>query len=304
MPVSPLCQVADGLGPFGGTLNGVNITASNTISIKLDDITGVVDWYLQVTGTDETSVAPSLTGVNIMTNKVATPSTVVTFTAPVGAGKAFLFQSTVTGPGGPLTTTFCLYIVTVHGFRVGATGEMRETNATFGWAAILNPLIRSGAPVLRYDDTMVPPLIGAATIQQAIDYLKAASGGSGKPSIVSTLPVEYSTAAVPNFLEAPFRVQQVGLISKVWIFRRYAGTIGVTRVDVLLNGVSIFGAAPNMPQVTALSGDYAYDEKLPALAVVPGDRIEFVLHAVETYSAGPTPQEDGPEGLTMVLEFA
>ena len=264
----------------------------------------MVDWYLQVLGTDETSSSPVLAGVSNITNKVSTPGTTVTFTAPAGVGKAFLFQSIVTGTGGPLTSTFGLYILTAHGFRVGATGEQRETSASFGWAAILNPMIRSGALVLRYDDTLALPALGAQTIQQAIDTLKAGSGGSGVPSFWSSLPVEYSTAVTPGFLEAPFRVQQAGTIAKVWIFRRYAGTLGRTRVDVLLNGVSIYGGVTAaMPQVLASAGDYAYNETLVSVPLLAGDRIEFVLHAVETFSSGTTPQEDGPEGLMMVLEL-
>jgi len=185
MPVSPFSVVQDGAGPFVGTLNGVNLTPGNLISIKLSNFTSVVDWYLQVTGTDETSTPPVLSGVNIISNKVNTPSTVVTFPMPLGAGRAFLFSSTVTGPGGPLTTTFTVYVLTVHGFRVGATGEQRETNATFGWAAILNPLIRTGAGVIRYDDTLALPVTGATNVQDIIDILKGISPISGTSTDVT-----------------------------------------------------------------------------------------------------------------------
>jgi len=68
MPISPLCQVKDGAGPYVGTLNGVNVTAGNVISIQLAVPAGVTDWYLQVTGTDETTTSPTLVPVNIVDN--------------------------------------------------------------------------------------------------------------------------------------------------------------------------------------------------------------------------------------------
>jgi len=306
MPVSPLCLVQDGLGPFVGTLNGVNVTAGNTMSIQLAAPAGVVDWYLQVTGTDETSTTPSLTSVNILTNKVTSPGTTVTFPMPLGAGRAYLFQSTVTGPGGPLTTTFTLYVLTLHGFRVGATGEQRETNATFGWAAILNPLIRSGAPVVRYDDGLNAPTLGANTVQEAIDILKAAvppPSSGGDTIFFATLFGEYSGAVTPGFMEAPYLVTRPRVLTAVDLLRRVAGTSGISRVDVRVNGVSIFGLPVNMPQVSAGSGNYAFSLKLPSVIVFPYAHIEIVLEEAETYLAGPTPEEDGPEGLFVALHF-
>lgn len=181
MAVSPFCEVQDGANPYVSTTNGVNVTQGNVISIRLADTTDVTHWYLQVTGTDETSTSPSLTNVNVVTNEVSTPGTVVQFTAPAVAGKTYLFQSTVTGSGGPLVTTFTVYILTEHGFRVGSTGEQREGNTNHGWAAIVNPVIRSGAPVLRYDDTQAPAS-GSNTIQGALDWVKTQVGTPTPPS--------------------------------------------------------------------------------------------------------------------------
>jgi hypothetical protein len=559
------------------TPNGVNVTASNTISIKLNDITGVADWYLQVTGTDETSTNPTLTGVNIITSLVASPGTVVTFTMAAGAGRAFLFKSIVTGPGGPVETSFAIYVLTVHGFRVGATGEEREGNTNFGWASTLNPLIRTGAGVIRFDDSLTSPSTGSATTQQIIDYLKGitqtggdliiftpaaphmgnvfgdwaelcsyigtlpdgsnpkirftanftipsvgmpptgwpqgkgtwesnslntgaivvdipdgvkidmlmginnglgvnihpsseygvfnwsefapgmdpwilavgqgahlanqgtkaaiispgipftqtyvviafnqatnaipppntapwvklsntdvailsqvvcgpfgggqdgwivgtgssliyingadspdpfitpgpfvahypagwvgpapskvqgsaarninyddtlalpATGatntqeiidflksgvGAGRPPITTTIYGEYSSADVPGLLDAPFPITTAGTITGLRIFRRRPGSgiIG-TRVNVKLNGVSLFVAAPPPPEVFPIDGAYASSSALTSTPVVPGDRVEFYLESVESFSAGPTPQEDGPEGLTVYLDL-
>jgi hypothetical protein len=177
MAVRPLCQVKDGGGSFVATTDGVSVTAGQTLTIRLADVTDVVAWFLVLTGTDETTFPPALASVNPSTNQVSSPGAQVTFTLPGGAGRALIFESTVTGPGGPQVTTFALYVPTTHGYRVGATGEQREGSTSYGWVTKLNPLIRQGAPVVRYDDTMASPTLGASTVQGALDALKALTGG-------------------------------------------------------------------------------------------------------------------------------
>lgn len=208
MTVSPLCLVADGVGPFNPTANGVDVTTGTTISITLADTTDVSQWYLQVIGTDELSTAPALTNVNVLTHEVVSPSSTVTFTMPASRGRAILIRSTTAGVGGPIATTFAVYTLTLLATRVGAVGEKRETNATYGWATILNPVIRTGAPVLAYDDSLVGPTTGATSIQEAIDWLKV-NGGSGLPfSITSfaqtgaTLVEVGQSVATPAFTAA------------------------------------------------------------------------------------------------------
>lgn len=143
MPLSPICLVQDGAGPFVGTNNGVDVTPNNTISIMLQDTTDAVEWYLEVFGTDELSTTPVLTDVGVG-GLVTTPSTVVTFEFPNNTGRAFGFKSTVTGTGGPLETTFGIFSLTSFSTRVGFVTETREGDLDFGWATKLNPLIRSG----------------------------------------------------------------------------------------------------------------------------------------------------------------
>ena len=143
MPVNPLCEVKDGAGSYVPTLNGVNITPGHAISIRLADFTSVTDWYIQVLGTDELSTPPPLGSVDPLTHQVVTPSAIVTFNAPNALGRAFLFQSTVLGPGGPQVTTFAVYLLTALGKRVGSAGETREGDTDFGWAVYVNPLIRN-----------------------------------------------------------------------------------------------------------------------------------------------------------------
>jgi len=144
MAITPLCVVKDGLGPFVPTTGGVDATPSNTISVKLVNSFGVVDWFLQVLGTDELSTNPILTSVNPFTNQVLSPVTVVTFTFPGAPGSAVGFKSTVTGTGGPVEVTFGIYSLTPFLTRVGFVTETREGDVGFGWASKLNPLIRNG----------------------------------------------------------------------------------------------------------------------------------------------------------------
>lgn len=176
MALSPLVLVQDGAGLWVATTNGVDVTPGNTISIKLVDTSDAVDWYLQILGTDELITYPALVGVNPLDNKVTTTTTVVTFTMPAGFGHALRFQSQVTGTGGPLTTTFGIYALTAHGRRVGASTEEREGNSTYGWITITNPILRSGAAVVYYNDAAVGPPFGVSTVQGALDYLKAGGG--------------------------------------------------------------------------------------------------------------------------------
>jgi hypothetical protein len=144
MPLSPICLVQNGVGPFVPTTNGVDVTPGNTISVKLNDPSSVVEWYLQVIGTDELSTTPTLTDVDPVTHKVLTPTTVVTFLFPSSSGRAVGLKSEVTGTGGPLEVTFGTYSLTAFSTRVGFVLETREGDTDYGWATKLNPLIRSG----------------------------------------------------------------------------------------------------------------------------------------------------------------
>lgn len=154
MAASPHVLVQDGSGSFinpddpsyADYRNGVNITSGNTISIKLASTDSVGQWNLRILGTDETSTNPTLSGVDPTTGIVSTPSTVVTFSAPVGSvAKTYIFRSVVNNGGSDYTTTFGLYILTSTGFRVGAVGERFESNLIFGWTSLINRFIRVGA---------------------------------------------------------------------------------------------------------------------------------------------------------------
>ncbi len=127
------------------TTNGVDVTASSTVTIALVDTAGVKQWNLSCINTDETNVAATVTaGLTInLVNKTAT------FTAPA-AGSALIFQSKVNNgrnadgtPNPTLTTTFGVYVLTATSLRVGAFGEKTEGSATFGWVVKVNNMIRN-----------------------------------------------------------------------------------------------------------------------------------------------------------------
>ena len=182
MPISPLCLVQNGASPYTSTLNGVDVTPNNTISIKLDDTTGVADWYLEFVGSDELAATPVLANVDPFTHKVLTPAAIASFAMENATGRALLFKSTVVGALGSVETTFSVYTLTAQGRRVAAAGETLEGDAGYGWAATLNPIIRSGALILPYDDSLTAPPIGVTTIQQAIDVLKITGGTPSGPA--------------------------------------------------------------------------------------------------------------------------
>jgi len=183
MPVSPICEVREGAGPFVPTAGGVNITPGSLVTVRLADTTDVTDWYLVLSGTDETTVPPALTGVDPVTHKVTTPATLVVFTMPAAKGTSLLFSSTTEGAGGPLTGTFGLYALTEGGRRVGSTGETREGSLAHGWVYLVNPLIRDGASVIWYNDGA--PALGTSNVQAALDALKTTIYGR---AIAATAP--------------------------------------------------------------------------------------------------------------------
>lgn len=178
MPLSPLCTVSDNGGPFLPTTGGINVGANDSIQIQLANPTGVTSWYLVVYGTDEITSAPTLTNVNPGTGLVTSPTSIVAFVYPgLPVGRSIVFQSTVTSGSNTVQTTFAIYSPSPNGDRVAAVGETREGNSNFGWAAILNPIMRQGAGYLYYDDNLLTPPTGFYTIQGALDYLKGHSAG-------------------------------------------------------------------------------------------------------------------------------
>jgi len=149
MTVSPLVRVqfsSDLSHAWNPTSGGVDVTPGDTVSIQLDDTLGVGSWYLTVVGVDEVTANPPVL-VNVLTSPdtpglVVSPTSIVSFTVPVGRGQAYILRSSVNGPS--ITTTFGIFVRTAAGFRVGAVGERFEGDPVFGWTTTLNQFIRNG----------------------------------------------------------------------------------------------------------------------------------------------------------------
>lgn len=143
---SPTCEVKNGSGAYEATTNGVDVTPSNTITIKLVSGSGVRSWSCECIGTDDLSDADDVTDALVVDPLART----ATFTAPA-KGRALIFRSQVNGgvdingeAQASYTTTFGVFTRTEGGKRVLATNATTESNEEFGWIAEVNELIRDG----------------------------------------------------------------------------------------------------------------------------------------------------------------
>jgi hypothetical protein len=138
---SPLCTVN-----ASSTLNGVNVTASSTVTIALGSSAGVKGWSLICSSTDNAQVATTITA-SLTINYVAFTAT---FTAP-STPCALIFQSQVNGglTNGVVdptqTTTFGIYIPAPNGCRLAAFDETLEGDATYGWTTKFNAVVLAGS---------------------------------------------------------------------------------------------------------------------------------------------------------------
>src|SRR5687767_11240352 len=89
---SPLCEVKDGAGAYASAVGGVDVTPSNTITIRLISQVDVDAWSITCATTDDTSDADTVTASLTIDSTLKT----ATFTAPA-AGKAYRFRSKVNG---------------------------------------------------------------------------------------------------------------------------------------------------------------------------------------------------------------
>ena len=137
---SPVCTVNG-----SSTVNGANVTSPSTVTVALSDPSGVGPWSLVCVGTDELNTTAAINaGISINT---ATHT--ATFPAPA-QGSALVFQSQVNGGlngNGTVdptkTTTFGVFNKSGNGCRPLAFGETLESNASFGWIADLNQMLRN-----------------------------------------------------------------------------------------------------------------------------------------------------------------
>lgn len=197
---SPLCQVKDGAGAYGPTLNGVNVTPTHTITIKLADATGVKLWSVACIDTDDLSDADTITAGLTIDSSAKTAS----FTAPA-AGSALIFQSKIGinalgfnangAPDATFTTTFAIYTLAASGFRVAAVNETTEGNAKFGTAATINAIIRNPGGV-----TLAPAGTGPAKVTGgSFDANASPNDLSNSVEITGTLPYARTQPQVGQF---------------------------------------------------------------------------------------------------------
>lgn len=137
---SSLCQVKVNAGAFQAVAGGINVSPGDTITIKLASSAGVNtgQWSISCINTDETKVPATITA--LLTVNQSTFE--ATFTVPAGTGQALIYRSEVNADS-TTRTTFGLYVL-VGGYRVGATDETFEGDATYGWITKFNAFLRAG----------------------------------------------------------------------------------------------------------------------------------------------------------------
>jgi hypothetical protein len=237
---SPACQVKDGAGAYQATTNGVDVTPTNTVTINLVSSAGVSTWSIRCITTDDQSDAAAITAALVIDSVAKT----ATFTAPV-AGRAYRFQSQINSgidsngvSQTSYTTTFCVYTLTAGGRRAHAVDETFESNATFGWVADINNLIRNPS--------------GASTPTGTGFRHVTAGTEDGATKLVENADVHASAAIALSKLAAGGTDGQV--------VRQAAGVLALGALD-LADGDAVTGTLPigNIPTITSAKGGTGQD---------------------------------------------
>ena len=124
-----------------GSLLKVAVASGGSATATLDNTAGAGTVAWEIVSTDETAGTWTLSSAT---------GTSITITAPSGVGKAALLKCTVNGGNeidpatgassqGELIKTAKLYIAP----EVGAAGETNESDATYGYCGIANPIVRA-----------------------------------------------------------------------------------------------------------------------------------------------------------------
>lgn len=262
---SPAVQVKNGAAAYAPTANGNNATPGNTQTIQLISQAGVSSWSISCINTDDLSSAATVTASLTIDNLNKT----ATFTAPV-AGRAYMFQSQInaginlaTGAVDATTSyTFVVYTLTGGGVRVLSANETTEGNATAGWIATVNALIRSpsgnpggsaaGSLGGSYPSPTVVQVDGAAG-NLPILAAQTTWGTSPNSSIISIeplAPVATTGATLTTVLTFPIPASTVADFSITICGIRTGGVSGAAgdcyRADFPVTYQRIAAAAPSL----------------------------------------------------------
>ena len=140
---SPIVLV-DGLP----TNSSISVAAGSTITVRLNDISGVASWQITCFSTSENYTAAQINSTYVLTdaaNKIAT------FVVPNTPGTSFGFSSVVNGGvdvngrrRADWSTTFKVYVPASNGGEVLFANETTE-GGPFGWISPVNRMIRTGS---------------------------------------------------------------------------------------------------------------------------------------------------------------
>ncbi len=170
MPANPQIQLSDAGGSYAYNANGYNVGAGDAISVRLLNTAGVEGWSLTAIGTDESSIAPTI-------SVGGTGNSLRTFTAG-SAGTTTIFQSTVTdGQGTQTSITFGVFVLTSGSARVIGTNQRFEGSSQYGWITEVNPFIRAAGTftLWTYHNT-ITSFVGLARLLYQIQPIDTTGG--------------------------------------------------------------------------------------------------------------------------------
>lgn len=175
---SPICLVQDASGPFLSTLDGVNVTSGDTITIKLFDISGVVSWSVACLSTDELSS----TSISVTSNGVSLP------TGTINVGTTSGFNNTGTFLIKELGAVITYTGKTSTSFTgcTGGTGILSTGQKVSSVNVIINQVAKTA--------TFVAPGPGSALIFQSIINGGVDVQGTIQPTYTTTFGVFVLTA--------------------------------------------------------------------------------------------------------------
>ena len=229
---SPICVVKDGSGSYVSTIDGVDVTSGNTITVKLFDTTGVVTWSLTVLGTDELSQ----TTITSDSNNQNLPQATINVADTSGfnnSGTFFIKEigATVTYSGKTSTTfTGCS----------GGTGLL----VTGQTVQAVNPIVNN----ITKTATFTAPQPGSAIILKSVVNGGVDSNGTNQASYTTTLGVYvlattgYRTGAAGEKLEGS---AAFGWITKINPVVRNTAVLGTGNAGA---GLVLSGQALNVGQ--------------------------------------------------------